>query len=74
MTNYTPPVYERTICNKAPEGYPHEELHADYILKRSSRELIQTNPPKVEPVINVQGEMPIMNRAILTPEVLFNGN
>lgn len=35
MTDYTPPVYERTIDNAAPEGYPHEELQINYEISRA---------------------------------------
>jgi hypothetical protein len=34
MTDYTPPTYTRTVCNVAPDGHPHVELHENYMLGR----------------------------------------
>lgn len=69
MTDYTQPVYTRTVCNIAPEEHPHAELHENYMLSRRNREQVQTNPP----VINTEGEIPIQSRAEDMPKQGFNG-
>jgi hypothetical protein len=74
MTDYTPPIYTRTICNKAPDKHLHAELHENYMQGRRNREQVQTNPPAVVEVVNTEGEVPILERAEFVPAHLFNGS
>ena len=66
MTDYTPPVYERQICNIAPDNHPHAALQLLYVEER--REItkafyINTNVEQPRPEDLVEGKNPSFNGA-----------